>query len=164
MLSYVALPAVLSLRGSMWRSRPSPKSRLAFTSAYPRTTSLRLMSGSVSYPPVISRARNTLSAVGQKGTLQCGASAVPFADFEWYKEDRKVLIGVNGLKIECKGKQSMLTFFNVTEEDYGNYTCIAMNALGVTNASLILCDMVTWHNNRIYYKKTNSKDVCLHVR
>ena len=27
---------------------------------------------------------------------------------------------------------------NVTEEHYGNYTCVAANNLGVTNASLVL--------------------------
>lgn len=32
----------------------------------------------------------------------------------------------------------MLVFFNVSEEDYGNYTCVAMNNMGITNASIIL--------------------------
>lgn len=32
----------------------------------------------------------------------------------------------------------MLVFFNVSEEDYGNYTCVAMNTMGTTNASIIL--------------------------
>lgn len=40
-------------------------------------------------PPLISKARGTGTAVGQKGVLQCEASAVPLADFEWYKEDRR---------------------------------------------------------------------------
>lgn len=40
-------------------------------------------------PPFISKARNTGIAVGQKGILQCEASAVPRAEFEWYKEDRR---------------------------------------------------------------------------
>lgn len=40
-------------------------------------------------PPFISKARSTGAAVGQKGVLQCEASAVPKADFEWYKEDRR---------------------------------------------------------------------------
>lgn len=46
--------------------------------------------------------------------------------------------GLNGVKIENQGKQSMLVFFNVSEEDYGNYTCVAMNTMGITNASIIL--------------------------
>ena len=31
-----------------------------------------------------------------------------------------------------------LVFFNVSEHDYGNYTCVASNKLGHTNASLTL--------------------------
>lgn len=29
-------------------------------------------------------------------------------------------------------------FLNVSEEDYGNYTCVALNTMGITNASIIL--------------------------
>lgn len=50
----------------------------------------------------------------------------------------RLLNGLNGVKIENQGKQSMLIFFNVSEEDYGNYTCVAMNTMGITNASIIL--------------------------
>ncbi|TNN80137.1 Opioid-binding protein/cell adhesion molecule [Liparis tanakae] len=104
-------------------------------------------------PPFISKARSTGTPVGQKGILQCEASAVPRADFEWYKEDRRrvsplisvtstglelLFNGLNRVKIENQGKQSMLVFFNVSEEDYGNYTCVAVNTMGITNASIIL--------------------------
>uniref|UniRef100_A0A671L7G5 Opioid-binding protein/cell adhesion molecule homolog n=1 Tax=Sinocyclocheilus anshuiensis TaxID=1608454 RepID=A0A671L7G5_9TELE len=99
---------------------------------------VRTVQVTVNYPPVISRARSTGTAVGQKGVLWCEASAVPLADFQWYKGERRLFNGLNGVKIENKGKQSMLTFFNVSEEDYGNYTCVAMNTLGITNASIIL--------------------------
>ncbi|XP_027016681.1 opioid-binding protein/cell adhesion molecule isoform X1 [Tachysurus fulvidraco] len=99
---------------------------------------VRTVQVTVNYPPVISRTRNTGTAVGQRGELQCEASAVPLADFQWYKEERRLFNGLNGVKIENKGKQSMLIFFNVSEEDYGNYTCVAMNMLGITNASIIL--------------------------
>ncbi|XP_016422602.1 opioid-binding protein/cell adhesion molecule-like [Sinocyclocheilus rhinocerous] len=99
---------------------------------------VRTVQVTVNYPPVISRARSTGTAVGQKGVLWCEVSAVPLADFQWYKGERRLLNGLNGVKIENKGKQSMLTFFNVSEEDYGNYTCVAMNTLGITNASIIL--------------------------
>ncbi|KAA8586323.1 hypothetical protein FQN60_000159, partial [Etheostoma spectabile] len=50
----------------------------------------------------------------------------------------KLFNGLNGTKIENQGKQSMLVFFNVSEEDYGNYTCVAINTMGITNASIIL--------------------------
>nr|XP_046266150.1 opioid-binding protein/cell adhesion molecule [Scatophagus argus] len=99
---------------------------------------VRTVQVTVNYPPFISKARSTGTPVGQKGILQCEASAVPRADFEWYKEDRRLFNGLNGVKIENRGKQSMLVFFNVSEEDYGNYTCVAMNTMGITNASIIL--------------------------
>lgn len=44
----------------------------------------------------------------------------------------------NGLEIKSTGSQSLLMVANVTEEHYGNYTCVAANKLGVTNASLYL--------------------------
>lgn len=44
----------------------------------------------------------------------------------------------NGLEIKSTGTESSLTVANVTEEHYGNYTCVAVNKLGVTNASLYL--------------------------
>ncbi|KAI7793801.1 putative opioid-binding protein/cell adhesion molecule, partial [Triplophysa rosa] len=99
---------------------------------------VRTVQVTVNYPPVILRARSTGTAVGQKGVLWCEASAVPLADYEWFKGDRRIFNGLQGIKIENKGKQSMLTFFNVSEEDYGNYTCVATNTLGITNASIIL--------------------------
>ncbi|XP_013883879.1 opioid-binding protein/cell adhesion molecule [Austrofundulus limnaeus] len=99
---------------------------------------IRTVRVTVNYPPFISKARNTGIPVGQKGVLKCEASAVPKADFEWYKEDRRLLNGLNRVKIENQGKQSLLIFFNVSEEDYGNYTCVAMNTMGMTNASIIL--------------------------
>uniref|UniRef100_A0A8D2ZX16 Opioid binding protein/cell adhesion molecule-like n=1 Tax=Scophthalmus maximus TaxID=52904 RepID=A0A8D2ZX16_SCOMX len=99
---------------------------------------VRTVQVTVNYPPFISKARSTGTPVGQRGTLQCEASAVPRADFEWYKEDRRLFNGLNGVKIENQGRQSMLVFFNVSEEDYGNYTCVAINTMGITNASIIL--------------------------
>ncbi|RVE63554.1 hypothetical protein OJAV_G00137520 [Oryzias javanicus] len=99
---------------------------------------IRTVQLTVNYPPFISKARSTGTSLGQKGVLQCEATAVPRADFEWYKEDRRLFNGLNGVKIENQGKQSLLTFFNVSEEDYGNYTCVAMNIMGISNASIIL--------------------------
>lgn len=40
-------------------------------------------------PPYISNAKNTGASVGQKGILQCEASAVPVAEFQWFKEDTR---------------------------------------------------------------------------
>lgn len=56
----------------------------------------------------------------------------------WYSPHLRLLEGQKGLKVENKAFFSRLTFFNVSEQDYGNYTCVAYNQLGNTNASIIL--------------------------
>ncbi|XP_036786135.1 opioid-binding protein/cell adhesion molecule isoform X1 [Manis pentadactyla] len=95
----------------------------------------------VNYPPYISKAKNTGVSVGQKGILSCEASAVPMAEFQWFKEDTRLATGLDGVRIENKGRISTLTFFNVSEKDYGNYTCVATNNLGNTNASITLYEI-----------------------
>ncbi|XP_061448576.1 opioid-binding protein/cell adhesion molecule homolog isoform X2 [Rhineura floridana] len=99
---------------------------------------IRRVKVTVNYPPSISNAKNTGVSVGQKGTLRCEASAVPVAEFQWFKEETRLANGLDGVRIENKGRMSTLTFFNVSEKDYGNYTCVAINKLGNTNASIIL--------------------------
>ncbi|KAJ1175113.1 hypothetical protein NDU88_000404 [Pleurodeles waltl] len=99
---------------------------------------VRRVNVTVNYPPYISVVKNTGASVGQKGILRCEASAVPLAEFQWYKEETRLDSGLDGVRIESKGPMSMLTFFNVSEKDYGNYTCMASNKLGNTNASVIL--------------------------
>ncbi|KAK1328458.1 hypothetical protein QTO34_012031 [Cnephaeus nilssonii] len=92
----------------------------------------------VNYPPYISKAKNMGVSVGQKGILSCEASAVPTAEFQWFREDTRLATGLDGVRIENKGRISTLTFFNVSEKDYGNYTCVATNKLGNTNTSITL--------------------------
>ncbi|CAB1420122.1 unnamed protein product [Pleuronectes platessa] len=121
---------------------------------------VRTVQVTVNYPPFISNSRSTGTPVGKKGVLQCEASAVPRADFEWYKEDRRLFHGLNGVKIENQGKQSMLVFFNVSEEDYGNYTCVAMNTMGITNASIILYGPSAIHDVN-GYAVLPGRSVCL---
>ncbi|XP_069805019.1 opioid-binding protein/cell adhesion molecule homolog isoform X1 [Dendropsophus ebraccatus] len=99
---------------------------------------VRHVTVTVNYPPYISDARNTGASVGQKGALRCSALAVPLAEFQWYKEDTRLSNGLEGVRIENKDHLSILTFFNVSEKDYGNYTCVASNKLGNSNASVIL--------------------------
>ncbi|XP_078387767.1 opioid-binding protein/cell adhesion molecule-like isoform X4 [Cetorhinus maximus] len=95
----------------------------------------------VNYPPYIPSTKNVGVAVGREGILQCEAAAVPPPDFEWYKEERRLLNGLNGIQIKKNGDRSMLTFFNVSEEDYGNYTCVAVNKLGTSNTSVLLFEV-----------------------
>lgn len=42
------------------------------------------------------------------------------------------------INIQILGTTTTLMIANVTEEDYGNYTCVASNRLGIQNASLFL--------------------------
>ncbi|XP_014387347.1 PREDICTED: neurotrimin isoform X4 [Myotis brandtii] len=99
---------------------------------------VRRVKVTVNYPPYISEAKGTGVPVGQKGTLQCEASAVPSAEFQWYKDDKRLAEGKKGVKVENRPFLSKLIFFNVSEHDYGNYTCVASNRLGHTNASITL--------------------------
>uniref|UniRef100_A0A9J8BU83 Neurotrimin n=1 Tax=Cyprinus carpio carpio TaxID=630221 RepID=A0A9J8BU83_CYPCA len=43
----------------------------------------------VNYPPSVSDGRDVGVTLGQRGVLQCEADAVPEADFEWYRDDRR---------------------------------------------------------------------------
>ncbi|KAL2095795.1 hypothetical protein ACEWY4_007943 [Coilia grayii] len=43
-----------------------------------------------------------------------------------------------GISIQMMGSRTLLLVSNVTEEDYGNYTCVATNRLGIHNASVFL--------------------------
>ncbi|KAL8173707.1 UNVERIFIED_CONTAM: hypothetical protein K2H54_018288 [Gekko kuhli] len=108
---------------------------------------IRRVKVTVNYPPSISNAKNTGASVGQKGILRCEASAVPVAEFQWFKEETRLANGLDGVRIENKGRMSTLTFFNVSEKDYGNYTCVAINKLGNTNASIILYE----HRIKVVY-------------
>ncbi|XP_043783438.1 neurotrimin-like [Cervus elaphus] len=92
-------------------------------------------------PPYISEAKGTGMPVGQKGTLQCEASAVPSAEFQWYKDDKRLVEGKKGVKVENRPFLSKLIFFNVSEHDYGNCTCVTSNKLGHTNASITLFEL-----------------------
>ncbi|ERE75319.1 neurotrimin [Cricetulus griseus] len=104
---------------------------------------VRRVKVTVNYPPYISEAKGTGVPVGQKGTLQCEASAVPSAEFQWFKDDKRLVEGKKGVKVENRPFLSKLIFFNVSEHDYGNYTCVASNKLGHTNASIMLFEVKT---------------------
>lgn len=57
----------------------------------------------------------------------------------------RLVEGKKGVKVENRPFLSKLIFFNVSEHDYGNYTCVASNKLGHTNASITLFgETVPW--------------------
>ncbi|XP_060106780.1 neurotrimin isoform X2 [Heteronotia binoei] len=115
---------------------------------------VRRVNVTVNYAPYISGAKSTGVPVGQKGILQCDASAVPSAQFQWYKDDKRLIEGQKGLKVENKAFFSRLTFFNVSEQDYGNYTCVAYNQLGNTNASIILYEISEPTSSTLFQETT----------
>ncbi|XP_053311414.1 limbic system-associated membrane protein isoform X1 [Spea bombifrons] len=91
----------------------------------------------VNYPPIITESKSIEAITGKRASLRCVANAEPIPDFEWYKDDTR-LNSAQGLEIKSIGNRSTLVVANVTEEHYGNYTCVATNKLGVTNTSLYL--------------------------
>ncbi|XP_056415888.1 limbic system-associated membrane protein isoform X2 [Hyla sarda] len=91
----------------------------------------------VNYPPIITESKSIEAITGRQANLRCEASAEPKPDFEWYKDDTRIN-SAQGLEIKSMGNRSTLVVANVTEEHYGNYTCVATNKLGVTNTSLFL--------------------------
>lgn len=48
------------------------------------------------------------------------------------------LSNTQGINIQIIGGNTILMIANVTEEDYGNYTCVASNRLGAQSASVFL--------------------------
>uniref|UniRef100_A0A1A8GPQ3 Limbic system-associated membrane protein n=1 Tax=Nothobranchius korthausae TaxID=1143690 RepID=A0A1A8GPQ3_9TELE len=91
----------------------------------------------VNYTPTIKKTQSSETPVGRMGTLYCEAVAVPTPEFEWYRDENR-LSSNQGINIQILGMTTNLMFANVTEEDYGNYTCVASNRLGAQSASLYL--------------------------
>ncbi|KAJ6662261.1 hypothetical protein lerEdw1_012424, partial [Lerista edwardsae] len=101
------------------------------------TADVKQVRVTVNYAPTITESKSNESATGRQVSLRCAASAVPTPDFEWFRDDTRIT-NTNGLEIRSTGSQSFLTVANVTDDHYGNYTCVATNTLGMTNASLFL--------------------------
>ncbi|XP_041657656.1 neurotrimin isoform X1 [Cheilinus undulatus] len=101
-------------------------------------TDVQTVDITVNYAPSVSEGRDVGVTPGQRGVLECEADAVPEADFEWYKDDRRIFSGLDGVEILNSGSLSKLMFYNVSDGDYGNYTCIAINSIGSSNTSFLL--------------------------
>ncbi|KAM3921587.1 igLON family member 5 [Leptodactylus fuscus] len=99
----------------------------------------------VNYPPFITDVKNAQSPVGKPAVLRCQALAEPPAEFEWYKDDKRLATGMEGVKIQNERTWSVLLFSNVTSRNYGNYTCLASNKLGAYNFTVrLLILLAVW--------------------
>ncbi|NXK50273.1 NEGR1 regulator, partial [Chauna torquata] len=91
-----------------------------------------------SVAPTIQELKSSGVMLGGNGLIRCEGAGVPAPVFEWYRGERKLINGQQGITIKNYSTRSLLTVTNVTEEHFGNYTCVAANKLGTTNASLPL--------------------------
>ncbi|NXJ12815.1 NEGR1 regulator, partial [Odontophorus gujanensis] len=91
-----------------------------------------------SVAPTIQELKSSGVMLGGNGLIRCEGAGVPAPVFEWYRGERKLISGQQGITIKNYSTRSLLTVTNVTEEHFGNYTCVAANKLGTTNASLPL--------------------------
>ncbi|XP_046717539.1 neurotrimin isoform X1 [Silurus meridionalis] len=110
----------------------------------------------VNFPPTVFESRDVGVTLGHSGVLRCEADAVPEADFEWFRDDRRIFNGFDGIEIENMGSMSKLTFHNVSEADYGNYTCVAINKLGSANTSIVLYEVIEPTSSTLLQEMTTS--------
>ncbi|KAJ8357676.1 hypothetical protein SKAU_G00204700 [Synaphobranchus kaupii] len=100
----------------------------------PNTKSLRV---TVNYPPSIHEMKFTGVGVARTALLRCEALGVPTPAFEWYRGTKR-LTRAQGTDIQTLRSRSVLSMTNMTQDRYGNYTCVAVNMLGKASASMPL--------------------------
>ncbi|XP_005734964.1 neuronal growth regulator 1 isoform X1 [Pundamilia nyererei] len=91
----------------------------------------------VNFAPSIHDIKSHGVGLGRTALLRCEAAAMPSPTFEWYKGEKRIIKG-QGIDIKSLSSRSVLTVTNMTEDRYGNYTCVASNKLGTANASVPL--------------------------
>uniref|UniRef100_A0A8C5C9F0 Neuronal growth regulator 1 n=1 Tax=Gadus morhua TaxID=8049 RepID=A0A8C5C9F0_GADMO len=96
--------------------------------AFPDTKTVRV---TVNFAPSIHEMKSHGVGLGRTALLRCEAAAVPVPIFEW-------IIKGQGIDIKNLSSRSVLTVNNMTEDRYGNYTCVATNKIGSANASVPL--------------------------
>uniref|UniRef100_A0A3B4WSR5 Neuronal growth regulator 1 n=1 Tax=Seriola lalandi dorsalis TaxID=1841481 RepID=A0A3B4WSR5_SERLL len=95
----------------------------------------------VNFAPAIHEMKSHGVGLGRTALLRCEAAAVPSPTFEWYKGEKRIIKG-QGIDIKSLSSRSVLTVNNMTEDRYGNYTCVASNKLGTANASVPLIPII----------------------
>ncbi|XP_011613257.1 neuronal growth regulator 1 isoform X2 [Takifugu rubripes] len=95
----------------------------------------------VNFAPTIHEIKIHGIGLGRTALLRCEATAVPAPTFEWYKGEKRINKG-QGVDIKSLSSRSVLTVTNMTEDRFGNYTCVASNKLGMANASASLITII----------------------
>ncbi|KAI3368250.1 hypothetical protein L3Q82_007970 [Scortum barcoo] len=102
----------------------------------------------VNFAPSIHEMKSHGVGLGRTALLRCEAAAVPSPTFEWYKGEKRIIKG-QGIDIKSLSSRSVLTVTNMTEDRYGNYTCVASNKLGTANASVPLIQKPDYEETEI---------------
>lgn len=129
---------------------------------------VKVISLCCSDPPFISKARGTGTPVGQRGVLQCEASAVPRADFEWYKEDRRQVSYLNpvistGMELfEVRDKDTQKPTFLLEGVDFVYSKEDILHPLWGTVKSLHTSSLYCFFIFFLLYKITGLKHTLFH--
>lgn len=78
------------------------------------------------------------SAEGGRVSINCSVFAFPLPSFYWLSPQRLNITSSSDYNIATSGNTSLLTIGAVKASDYGNYTCAAYNAAGVSKFTLPL--------------------------
>ncbi|XP_063795159.1 neuronal growth regulator 1 isoform X2 [Pseudophryne corroboree] len=120
----------------------------------------------VNFAPTILEITPSGVSLGKTGLIRCETAAVPSPSFEWYKGEKKLTNGQKGILIKNYSTRSILHVSNVTEEHFGNYTCVAVNKLGTSNASLPvnpLLSTIKLADRRVIYENEKEKEMQIYM-
>ena len=74
-------------------------------------------------------------------TITCTIDSNPRAEVTWFKDGEMIVNASNNLVIHKSGLRNNLNLVALDEEDFGNYSCLAENKLGVVKDSVRISGM-----------------------
>lgn len=118
----------------------------------------RQMEIKVQYPPVVKVLNTRLGqSLGKETILDCSVTSYPRAKVEWMKND-VVIDHSHKYRLELYPAEFdsytlSLLIQSVNSYDYGDYTCVASNRMGIARATMVLYEYQE-HTTRIDYFTT----------
>eukprot|EP00092_Neocalanus_flemingeri_P000881 GFUD01000938.1.p1 GENE.GFUD01000938.1~~GFUD01000938.1.p1 ORF type:complete len:1259 (+),score=360.25 GFUD01000938.1:95-3871(+) len=88
----------------------------------------------VEYPPTVHIQKTEDSA--EEITITCTVESQPAAEVTWLKNGEHFENETKNLIISRSGTRNTITLVALDEEDFGNYTCVAENKLGIMEESV----------------------------